>query len=57
MGKDRQFPVSQVGDIVLIANAGAYGAVMSSRYNMRALASEITIDTEAGVTSDGVAKA
>ncbi len=44
MGKDRMFPVSTPGDIVLIANAGAYGAVMSSKYNMRALAAEVAVD-------------
>ena len=48
MGKERQFPPSAPGDIVLICNAGAYGAVMSSRFNMRALAEEVVVDTDAG---------
>ncbi len=41
------FPVTVPGDVVLIANAGAYGAVMSSKYNMRALAEEVVVDWEA----------
>ncbi|WP_421789124.1 diaminopimelate decarboxylase [Hyphobacterium sp.] len=37
------FPASQEGDVVLIANAGAYGQVMSSLYNSRPPAHEILI--------------
>lgn len=43
LGSDRLLPVSQEGDVVLIANAGAYGRVMSSEYNKRAIAEEITL--------------
>ncbi len=43
LGIDRRFPASQEGDVVLIANAGAYGHVMSSNYNLRAPAEEIVI--------------
>lgn len=35
LGIDRMFPVSEEGDIILLANAGAYGQVMSSNYNLR----------------------
>ena len=32
------------GDVLLIANAGAYGFVMANRYNLRALPQEDLID-------------
>lgn len=41
LGVDRKMPLTQVGDVLLIANTGAYGAVMSSRYNLREPAQEI----------------
>jgi hypothetical protein len=44
LGVDRVFPKSSPGDLVLIANAGAYGRVMSSQYNMRELAEEVVVD-------------
>ena len=43
MGSDRLLPSTEEGDVLLIANAGAYGYVMSSRYNLREPASEVTI--------------
>jgi len=43
LGSDRLLPPTQEGDVILIANAGAYGYVMSSRYNMRDIAKEIVI--------------
>lgn len=43
LGIDRLFPESQEGDVVLIANAGAYGHVMSSSYNLRQPAEEVVI--------------
>jgi diaminopimelate decarboxylase/aspartate kinase len=43
LGIDRLFPESEEGDVVLIANAGAYGRVMSSSYNLRMPAREIVI--------------
>ncbi|MBL4618015.1 MAG: bifunctional aspartate kinase/diaminopimelate decarboxylase [Robiginitomaculum sp.] len=43
IGTDRQLPKTSEGDILLIANAGAYGAVMSSNYNLREPAAELTI--------------
>jgi diaminopimelate decarboxylase/aspartate kinase len=43
LGNDRLLPQSQEGDVLLIANAGAYGYAMSSNYNLRAPAKEIVI--------------
>lgn len=43
LGIDRIFPASDEGDIVLLANAGAYGQVMSSNYNLRAPAKDLVI--------------
>ena len=43
LGSDRLLPPTEEGDVILIANAGAYGYVMSSRYNMREDAQEIVI--------------
>ena len=40
LGLDRLLPPTEEGDILLIANAGAYGYVMASRYNLREPASE-----------------
>ncbi|MFN7964850.1 MAG: bifunctional aspartate kinase/diaminopimelate decarboxylase [Acidobacteriota bacterium] len=43
LGRDRLLPESQPGDVLLIENAGAYGAAMSSRYNLREPAEECVI--------------
>jgi len=43
LGESRLLPISAEGDIILIANAGAYGRVMSSRYNRRYPADELLI--------------
>ncbi|MDH3748596.1 MAG: bifunctional aspartate kinase/diaminopimelate decarboxylase [Gammaproteobacteria bacterium] len=43
LGTDRLLPPSEEGDVILIANAGAYGYVMSSQYNRREIAPEIVI--------------
>jgi diaminopimelate decarboxylase/aspartate kinase len=42
-GTDRMLPPSQENDVILIANAGAYGHVMSSSYNLRDAPPEIAI--------------
>ena len=44
LGIDRRFPKTEEGDIILIANTGAYGHVMSSNYNLRPPASEVYLD-------------
>ena len=43
LGVDRKMPQTTAGDIILIANTGAYGAVMSSHYNLREPAKELII--------------
>ena len=40
IGENRLLPITEVGDIILIENAGAYGNVMSNNYNMRKPARE-----------------
>ena len=40
----RRLPVAQVGDLLVIACAGAYGFVMGSNYNSKPLAAEVLID-------------
>lgn len=40
LGYGRRLPVTEEGDVILIATAGAYGRVMSSFYNMREPAPE-----------------
>jgi diaminopimelate decarboxylase/aspartate kinase len=45
LGRDRPLPdATAEGDLLLVADAGAYGAVMASRYNLRALPAEETLD-------------
>ncbi|XBQ16554.1 MAG: bifunctional aspartate kinase/diaminopimelate decarboxylase [Oceanicaulis sp.] len=43
LGAERLMPETFEGDVMLIADAGAYGAVMSSRYNLREPAGETAI--------------
>lgn len=43
LGADRFLPTCVEGDVLAIANAGAYGFVMSSSYNLRAPAVEISL--------------
>jgi len=43
LGSDRLLPVTEEGDVILIANTGAYGRVMSSNYNLREAAPEFAI--------------
>ncbi len=44
LGLDRLLPDSSEGDLLLIANTGAYGRAMASRYNLREPAEEIVFD-------------
>jgi bifunctional diaminopimelate decarboxylase / aspartate kinase len=44
LGYDRLLPKTQENDVLLIANAGAYGHCMSSNYNLRAPAQEIVLE-------------
>ncbi len=43
LGHDRLLPPTREGDVLLIANAGAYGHAMSSHYNLREPAPELFI--------------
>lgn len=41
---DRELPICGAGDLVLLRNAGAYGASMASTYNSRPLPAEVLVD-------------
>lgn len=43
-GTDRRLPESHRGDLLAISSAGAYGSVMSSRYNLRDMAPAVFSD-------------
>ncbi|MBS3824838.1 MAG: bifunctional aspartate kinase/diaminopimelate decarboxylase [Wenzhouxiangellaceae bacterium] len=43
LGLDRLLPECREGDLILIANTGAYGAAMASRYNLRDPAEELVL--------------
>ncbi|MBA4266386.1 MAG: diaminopimelate decarboxylase, partial [Comamonadaceae bacterium] len=40
----RELPEAHVGDLLVLQDAGAYGASMSSNYNSRPLAAEVLVD-------------
>ena len=44
MGKDRMLPLIEQGGYLLIECAGAYGAAMSSQYNLRPLIAQVLVD-------------
>jgi diaminopimelate decarboxylase len=44
VGRDRELPRLEVGDLLAIRDAGAYGAVMASNYNRRPLPAEVLVD-------------
>jgi diaminopimelate decarboxylase len=44
VGRDRTLPALEVGDLLAIRDAGAYGAVMSSNYNRRPLPPEVLVN-------------
>ncbi len=50
LGLDRLLPESREGDVLLVANTGAYGAAMASRYNLREPAVELVFDP--GLTAE-----
>lgn len=45
LGHDRWMPATEPGDVLLIDNAGAYGASMASFYNLRQSAREVWLNT------------
>ena len=44
LGADRRLPETVEGDVLLIAQTGAYGESMSSHYNLRPLAETVVIE-------------
>lgn len=46
-GRDRLLPPLEVGDLVAILDAGAYGSVMANTYNRRPLLPEVLVDGDA----------
>ena len=43
LGADRELPPVEVGDLLAVRDAGAYGAVMASNYNRRPMAAEALV--------------
>ncbi len=43
LGHNRRLPPTEPGDVLLVATTGAYGASMSTHYNLRAPAEEVLI--------------
>jgi diaminopimelate decarboxylase/aspartate kinase len=43
LGSNRRLPPTHEGDVLLIAQAGAYGAAMASQYNLREPAAEVVL--------------
>jgi diaminopimelate decarboxylase len=44
LGSDRRLPRPRPGDLVAVLDAGAYGAVMASNYNRRAMPAEVLVE-------------
>ncbi len=44
LAKDREMPHVEVGDVIVVMNAGAYGYAMSSQYNTRPRPAEILVN-------------
>ena len=55
LGRSRRLAPAAEGDVLLIANAGAYGRVMSSRYNLREPAAEWLLERAAQAAGGEVA--
>lgn len=43
LGRHRLLPETRSGDVLVVENCGAYGAVMASRYNLREAARELAL--------------
>jgi diaminopimelate decarboxylase len=43
LGRDRRLPRPEVGDLMAVLDAGAYGAVMASNYNRRPMPAEVLV--------------
>lgn len=46
VGRDRLLPPLQVGDLVAVLDAGAYGSAMASNYNRRPLPAELLVEPD-----------
>lgn len=46
LGHSRKLPVTQEGDVLVVATVGAYGRAMSSQYNLRLPAREVLLASE-----------
>jgi len=57
VGRDRELPPLQAGDLVAIMDAGAYGFAMASNYNRRPLPAEVLVDTVSPGEDAGAATA
>jgi diaminopimelate decarboxylase len=44
VGRDRELPALEVGDLIAIRDTGAYGSAMASNYNRRPLPAEVLVD-------------
>jgi diaminopimelate decarboxylase len=44
LGAARELPPLEVGDLVVVGDTGAYGAVMASNYNRRPIAAEVMVE-------------
>ena len=44
IGRDRMLTPLEVGDLVAVCDAGAYGSVMASNYNRRPMPAEVLVD-------------
>jgi diaminopimelate decarboxylase/aspartate kinase len=51
LGSDRLLPDCREGDVMLIANTGAYGYVLGSRYNLREIATEVLLSASPNYSS------
>ena len=47
LGSGRRLPPVEVGDLLVVRDAGAYGAVMASNYNRRPTAAEVLVENGA----------
>jgi diaminopimelate decarboxylase len=44
LGSGRRLPPVEVGDLLIVRDAGAYGSVMASNYNRRTVPAEVLVD-------------
>ncbi len=46
LGRGRHLPTTHPGDVLLVENAGAYGVVMASRYNLRTPPEQVVLEPQ-----------